>query len=196
MKFRNPERKFRGATIARVIGRVLSIKHAYGPARLVTRNLLASLRELPLREVRIKGQLHRVRNYSKAVGLNPGAVAELRFLTMLREWNGLTWCTTTATRVLYTDGSATMYGGLVREVCDGAEGKIVAATQGEHAASLLSRQSVHTEEHAVLRALIDLEDVVRGETVLHRTDSSATLYGISNGGYNSEPGSGLNLMAL
>lgn len=192
---KDPSRAFRGATVARVVGRVLSIKHAYGPARLVTRHLLAALRDLPLRTVTIKGVQHRVRNYYRTVRLGPGAVAELRFVTRLGDWNGLAWCTSIPTRIMYTDGSGSMYGGLTRAVVGGAEGQVLSATQGDHSSTLTNRQSVHTEEAALLRCLIDLEEDLRGHTVLHRTDSLATLYAVQNGGYCTKD-EGLNLMAI
>lgn len=191
--------KVSGHQLASVLGKVLATQYAYAPARLMTRELFAALRQLPYREMRSSKGVEsehwiRVRDYSKPVTLGEAAILELRFLAKMPHWNGATWCEATPTRTLYTDGSKWGFGALLRRVRDGVEGDVMAWTQGEHDLSESERDSTRTELVAILEALASMEDDVRGETVLHRTDNVALYFALANGGYTVGENSDLNLM--
>lgn len=184
-----------GYDLASLLGKVLATSHAYAPARLVTRELFAALRQLPMRLMRVEsGRWVPVRDYSRPVTLSLQSLQELRFLSKMRQWNGASWSSTTATRVMYTDGAASGYGGLVRMLENGKEGDVLAWSQGEH---LLLEGDVHstkTELSALLMCLAEMGEDVRGQCLLHRTDNVALHYALANGGYAVGENTRLNLM--
>lgn len=186
-----------GHEIASLVGKILSWAPAFPLARLVTRGLLGCLHQLPLREVRqADGTWTRARNYSASVVLDPAAIFDLQWLeARAADYNGASWGSATATRVLYTDGSAQMRGALARQMEEGREGEVVAWSQGEIELPPDQRGSVQTELEAVLQGLARTPDL-DGHTVLLRTDSVATMYGLKNGGYAVASNSTLNLSAL
>lgn len=185
----------KGAEVARIVGQVLAMRHAYPPARLVTRELLGLIRQLPLREIKgADGSWQRVRDFSKSVTASAGAIFELRFLQRIREWNGAEWKSTTPTRTLYTDASGWGYGALLRRIVDSGEDELMAWRQAEHFMSVSTRDSVRTEQQGLLRALAEMPGL-DGQVVLHRTDSMATFKGLTNGGYAVGEESDLNLNA-
>lgn len=191
------KRTWPGRSIASVVGRILAMRYALPPARLMTRELLACLRQLPLRTIK-KGDSPPVqaRNYDATVTLSEGALAELRFFEQsARAWNGAEWFEATPTRVLYTDACSSGYGAVLHGVDD--EGRQIqhalAWTQGELNLPEADRGSTRTELRALLEALCALEAEVQGETLLHCTDSQATRFGLENGGYCVGENSSLNL---
>lgn len=114
-----------GVRIASLVGKVLATRFAYSPARVMTRELLASLRQLPLRQSKGKdGREHRARDYDGRVVLSADAVAELRFIAKMRDWNGAEWASLTPTRILMTDGSSQAYGALLTDAVSTISQKI------------------------------------------------------------------------
>ena len=56
------------------------------------------------------------------------------------------------------------------------------------------RDSTRTELQAVFQGLLEMGHDMEGHTVLHRTDSMATYFGLANGGYAVEEHSCLNVL--
>ena len=128
-----------GTRVASLAGKVLATRFAYSPARVMTRELLAALRQLPLDEVTgAARKSHRARDYSGRVSLSAEAVAELKFIAKMRDWNGAEWAELTPTRVLTTDGSSQAYGALLTDQVRGQMPKRAAV-------------DVKWEVHAVVR---------------------------------------------
>lgn len=185
-----------GVRLAGLLGKILAARYAYAPARLVTRELFACLRQLPLRDMRSEsGAWHAVRDFSKTISIPSAAQKELEFITRMSDWNGCAWCDATPSRCLYTDGSGEKFGALVKNVKGGQEQDVLAWTQGDFELEEGPLHSTRSELEAVLRALANLEGEVRGETVLHRTDNIALYYALANGGYSVGANSVLNLLA-
>ena len=184
-----------GAAVASFVGTILSMRLAFPLARVMSRSLLADLRQLPLRRLLVEGREVRARDYSKSVTLSEDARNELRwFAVRAKDFNGAEWFHTTATRTLTTDASSEGAGAIARAVEGDRESTILAWSQRELLLDENSRGSVRTELEATLHALIDLADHVEGETVLHQTDSVATYYGLLNGGYAVGANSELNVL--
>ena len=178
----DPERHFRGTTIASLVGRLLSMRHALSPVRVATRELIACLRQLPLVT---NAHGHQLRDFSADLQLTRGAAAELVFWAEQgRSWNGLRWAQANPDVVIYTDASSAGWGALALDVHHGLEQDLVSWDQGAHPEGL-SEHSLRTELHGILQALIRMQDTVRGKTVRHRTDSLGTFYGLRNGGFNT-----------
>lgn len=187
--FTSGRRWVKGRALASVVGMVIATKFAFTAARLMTREMLGCLRQLPLK----KEGGHAVRDYDQDVELTKSAAAELQFLAeRMHECNGAEWCELTPTRKLYTDGSSTGTGALLTRVLNGVERDTVDWRQGEYEPTMpeKDRQSTRTELEATYKALEEL-DTVEGQSVLHQTDSMATYYGLTNGGYSVEVNSEL-----
>ena len=123
------EHRFKGRTLASLIGRILALRYALAPARVATRELLACLRQLPLRQTAVG---HATRDYDATVRLSDGAVAELLFWQDVGPaWSGLRWTATTPDVVLYTDACPGGWGALAVAVENGIEGEVVDWEQGE-----------------------------------------------------------------
>lgn len=184
----DPGAKFSGRRVAQLVGRILAMRYAVGPARVATRELLAALRGLKLTGPRKR----QVRDYDSSVALHEGAQLELLFWReRAADWNGLVWAAATPDLVLYTDACTGGWGALAVDVKDGREGDIVDWEQGLHPQQL-STHSIRTEVHALLQALLTMGEAWRGKVVRHRTDSTGTYYGLCNGGFATAALSDLN----
>lgn len=171
------------------MGKILALRYALAPARVATRELLACLRQLPLRQTAAG---HAARDYDASVRLSDGAIAELLFWQDLGQiWNGLQWTATAPDVVLYTDACPGGWGALAVAVERGQEGPVLDWEQGLQPRNL-SDHSIRTELHALLAALISMGEAWRGGTVRHRTDSKGTYYGLCNGGFSTGEHSDLN----
>lgn len=102
---REPEHQFEGTVVASLVGKLLSMRYALAPARVMTRGLIATLRRLPGTVGNVRGQTVYCRDYQARVTLTEDAVAELLFWkAQLRSWNGLRWASAYPDYILYTDG--------------------------------------------------------------------------------------------
>lgn len=190
------QHEVRGLRLASLLGKLIAVKLAYAPVRPMTRELLASLRELPYREMQgTDGRWTQVRDYSATVRLSLDAINELRFhakyLTLM---NGCPFCELSPTHIMYTDGSGSGRGALLRRVSEEEEQEILAWTQGEQELGTEQRHSTQTELEALLLGLVNFEGDLAGATILHRTDNVALFYALANGGYAVGANSELNLL--
>ena len=184
-----------GTELAELVGRILSFRYGMPPARVLTRELLACMRQLPFGVLVRKGRRVITRDLTQSLELSDGAVAELEFwVTRAADWNGMPWCPAYPSKVLYTDGSTLGWSGLLERITEREKVRpVVTWAQGGHPTGL-STHSLRTELNALLQSLLEMRDVLAGSTVRHRTDSRGVQYGLANGGFRGEGSEDLNLL--
>eukprot|EP00775_Hariotina_reticulata_P003268 gene3268-3545_t len=164
-----------GLHLAKTLGFLQSLRLAVALVPVFTRELYACLNSLPKVD---DGWLV----YGSVVSLSSAALEECKFWQQgIARWNGFVVSPVSVTRVLYTDGCGSGFGGLVHRVL---------AREVEPAFQLLagswedamSEDSVMTELEGLWRTIIGAGSSLMGQVVLHRTDSISTYAVVSKGG--------------
>ena len=195
---RNPAHRFKGRTLAALVGRLIAMREALPPARLCTRELLRCLWQLPAWEVtgpsshnsngkRAQPTRWLQLDYDATVPLTPGAVAELHFWAKrIGDWNGMEYKMAAPSVILYTDASGEGWGGLVQRVLSPAAAAAAQLLMQGQFPIDMSHHSVYTEARGLLEALVTGGAALRGQVVRHRTDNLSTFYLVRNGGCNGK----------
>jgi hypothetical protein len=172
--------RVKGRTLARLLGLLQFFKVAVPmTVALFTKELYTCLNMLPLSK---DGWL----DFDQSVVLSGEALLECFFwYHKVKVWNGFAVRPRTVSRVLYTDGSGSGYGGVLHRVL---------SRQMEPATQLVSgvweaympTDSVVTELQGLWRALVAAGRSVAGQVLLHRTDSISTYWVLRNGRSRSQ----------
>lgn len=172
--------RFRGRTIASVVGFLQSLRLAVPMVGLFTRELIACLGQLPL-------GLHGYAEFGALVPLTAAALLECKFWkARIGVWNGHVLPPSTVSRILYTDASGEGYGGVLKRVLGRRIEPVISVLSGRWE-SWVSQDSVYTELLGLWRALVAAGDDLVGQVVLHRTDNVSSYWVLSKGGSQISP---------
>jgi len=171
--------RVKGRTLARLLGVLQFFKVAVPMVAVFTKELYTSLNTLPLS---VDGWL----DFDQSVLLSGEALQECFFwYHRVKVWNGFAVRPRTVTRVLYTDGSGSGYGGVLHRVLSRRMEPATQLVSGVWEA-YMPTDSVVTELQGLWRALVAAGGSVLGQVVLHRTDSISTYWVLRNGRSRSQ----------
>jgi len=164
-----------GTHLVKALGYLQSLRLAVAVVPIFTRELYDCLNQLPKVA---EGWFE----YGSLVVMTEAAVEECRFWQRcISRWNGFVVAPVTVTRVVYTDGCGEGFGGLVHRVLARKEEPAFQLLAGSWE-SAMPTDSVVTELEGLWRTVVGAGKELRGQVVLHRTDSISTYAVVSKGG--------------
>lgn len=167
--------RMQGHTLASALGFLQSLRLAVPLVPVFTRELYACMAQLPRSA---EGWYE----YGHTVQLSAAALAECRlWAACIQKWNGFLVAPVHVSRVVYTDGCGSGFGGLVHRVMGRKVEPALQSVAGTWEAEM-SVDSVMTELVGLWRVLVAAGRELVGQTVLHRTDSISTYSVLAKGG--------------
>lgn len=164
-----------GRTLASALGFLQSLRLAVSLVPVFTRELYACMAQLPRVDL---GWF----DLDQRLQLSEGAMAECKLWAgCIDRWNGFLLTPVHVSRVVYTDGCSTGFGGLVHRVLGRQVDPALLAVKGQWEYQM-SVDSVMTELAGFWRVLVGAGEELVEQTVLHRTDSISTYAVLAKGG--------------